>query len=177
MPWRRDLPNVLAGAYIERAAHHRKDSAWLTQALNDPGSLYVPLWRARSLITRSTTTITQHGLNALLIERRDERFAVLEPQLHSAAPTFLGLFRGRACFAIGLDDAQPPPAFSDAEFQELRTLLGSLDREEAGLLAYARALITWRDRHRFCGKCGAPTQPINGGHAMQCTQELCRTET
>ena len=175
MPLRRETPNVLAGAYIERAAHHRKDNAWLTQALNDPTSLYVPLWRARSLISR--TSITQHGLTAMLIERRDEYFVALEPQLHTAAPTFLGLFRGRACFALGLDDAQPPPAFGDAEFQELRTSLGALDRDEAGLLAYARALITWRDRHRFCGKCGAPTQPINGGHAMQCAQELCRTET
>ncbi|MBC7983300.1 MAG: NAD(+) diphosphatase [Candidatus Obscuribacterales bacterium] len=164
-------PNVLAGSYIDRAAHHRKDSAWIAQALNDPASLFVPVWRTRSLVLRSAP-----ALGAMLIERQHEMFVALEPHTQSAPPTFLGLFRGRACFALGLDDATAPPAFGAAEFQELRTIVGVLDRDEAGLLAYARALITWRDRHRYCGKCGVPTTPINAGHAMRCTNTECRAE-
>jgi len=173
MPLRRDTRNLLAGAYVERAAHRRKDGEWLAQALNDPASLYVPIWRARSLLATSA----DRGLSAVFIERRDASFVSLEPYVRSAQPTFLGLYRGNACFAVGLDDAGPPPELGGGEFQELIALLGALDRDEAGLLAYARALLLWRDRHRYCGKCGAPAQPISGGHAMQCTNEHCRTET
>jgi NAD+ diphosphatase len=175
MPLRRDTPNVLAGSYIERAAHHRKDSEWLDQARNDPSALFVPLWRTRSLVMRSTES--ERGVSAMLIERSHELFVSLEPQLRTVTPTFLGMFRGHACFALELDNEHAPPAFGPAKFQELRGIVGAMDREEAGLLAYARALITWRDRHRYCGKCGASTQPINAGHAMQCTSEHCRTET
>ena len=95
--------NVLAGPYIERAAQYRKDRDWLTAATNDPSSLFVPVWRARNLVLRSAG-----GLDAQLIERRDELFVALEP--HLTNPTFLGIFRERACFALALDDAQAPPA-------------------------------------------------------------------
>jgi NAD+ diphosphatase len=165
----RPAPNVLAGPYIERAAHHRKDRDWLNVAINDPGSLFVPVWRSRSLVLRTAT-----GLNAHLIDREHELFASLEQ--HTASPTFLGLFRGRACFALSLDDLQAPPAFGIAEFEDLRVIVGAMDREEAGLLAYARALITWRNLHRFCGRCGSPAELTSAGHAVQCTNNECRYE-
>src|SRR5262245_41336856 len=161
--------NVLAGPYIERAAQYRKDRDWLTAATNDPSSLFVPVWRARNLVLRSAD-----GLDAQLIERRDELFLALEP--HLANPTFLGIFRERACFALALDDAEAPPALGGAEFQDLRPVIGALDRNEAGVLAYARALITWRNRHRYCGQCGSPTELISAGHAIKCTNGQCGTE-
>ena len=151
MPSRRETPNVLAGAYIERAAHHRKDSAWLAQALNDPHSLYVPLWRARSLITR--TSITQHGMTALLIERRDEYSSRWNVTANAAPPS--RTVSRRACFALGLDEAQSPAALAC----DLRTtnLLGSLIARSACWRMPARLNL----RERIVSvQCGAPTQPI-----------------
>jgi NAD+ diphosphatase len=68
-----------------------------------------------------------------------------------------------------LDPAQPfePPA--GASFEELRPLSPNLPQDEAGLLAYARALTIWRSRQRFCGVCGAPTVPERAGHMIRCT--------
>jgi NAD+ diphosphatase len=169
MPARPARVNVLAGPYIERAAHYRKDRDWLTAATNDPSSLFVPVWRARNLVSRSAD-----GLGAQLIERQDELFVALEP--HLANPTFLGIFRERACFALALDDAQAPPALGGAEFQDLRPVIGALDRDEAGVLAYARALITWRNRHRYCGQCGSPTELTSAGHSVTCTNAECGNE-
>lgn len=162
--------NILAGPYIDRAAHRRKDLVWLEQAANDPRALYVPVWRSQSLVTK-----TDDGMNAMLIERQDELFVSLQPQ--GAELVFLGMFRERACFAVGVTSPDTPPDFSVAQFQDLRTIIGTMPREEAGLLAYARALVTWRERHRFCSLCGAPARASQAGHAVRCTNEACATET
>jgi NAD+ diphosphatase len=163
-------PNVLSGNYIERAAHRRKDLNWLEQAANDPRALFVPVWRSQNLVARG-----ELGLGAMLLERERDEFVTLQP--HRVAQIFLGMYRERACFAWALDDAATPAAPHGAEFQDIRMSIGALDREEAGLLAYARALVTWSEKHRFCGKCGAQTQARQGGHAMKCTNETCGVES
>jgi NAD+ diphosphatase len=61
-------------------------------------------------------------------------------------------------------------------YEELRPLSGVLPLEEAGLLAYARALSIWRLRHRHCGVCGAPTRPAKAGHVLRCTNAACGHE-
>jgi NAD+ diphosphatase len=169
MPSSSSRTNVLAGSYVDRAAHRRKDPAWLEQASNDPRSLFVPVWQSQSLVSRAVD-----GLNAVFVERQDAVFASL--QTENTDRVFLGLFRERACFAVGVKAAQMPPQFA-AQFQDLRTIIGSMPREEAGLLAYARALITWRERHRFCSKCGKPADSSQGGHAVRCSDTECNTET
>jgi NAD+ diphosphatase len=168
------MPNFLAGQYIDRAAHRRKDLTWIEQAANDPGSLFVPVWHGQNLVTR-----TERGLHALLIEREQELFVTLQP--HRAAQVFLGMYRERACFAWAMEETLAPTdmrgELRGAEFQDIRMSIGAFDRDEAGLLAYARALTTWAERHRFCSTCGAPTASTQGGHATKCTRESCGTET
>jgi NAD+ diphosphatase len=166
--------NVLAGPYIDRAAHRRKDIAWLEQAANDPRSLFIPVWQAKNLVTR-TEPEPNVNLGAMLLERSHELFLSL--QSHSTAHIFLGVFRDRACFAMALDASQTPATFEVAEFQDIRTSLSALHRDEAGLLAYARALVTWRERHLFCGKCGAATEARQAGHAVKCINTHCAIET
>jgi NAD+ diphosphatase len=170
MPASKSQTNILAGSYIDRAAHRRKDLEWLEQAANDPRALFVPVWRSQSLVARA-----DDGLNAVLIERQDDLFVSLHSQ--NAERVFLGMFRERACFAIGLIDTEAPPEIAAAQFQELRTIIGTMPREEAGLLAYARALVTWRERHRFCSQCGAPVNSSQAGHAVRCSNSECNTET
>jgi len=89
---------------------------------------------------------------------------------------FLGMFRGRASFLVELGGESPPEVDAQAEFRELRWLGAMLPSDEAGLLAYARALTLWRQRHRFCGVCGAPTRSARGGHVLVCTNENCKSE-
>jgi NAD+ diphosphatase len=63
------------------------------------------------------------------------------------------------------------------EFADLRLTAGLLPADDAGLLAYARAMIYWRQRHRYCGACGAPTRAGSGGHVMVCTAAGCGAES
>jgi NAD+ diphosphatase len=44
-----------------------------------------------------------------------------------------------------------------------------LDAQRAAALAYARGLLRWHRDQRFCGACGAPSVPGDGGHQRTCT--------
>ena len=63
-----------------------------------------------------------------------------------------------------------------ARFEDLRLIASLLPSDEAGLLGYARAMISWRRRHRFCGTCGAKTVAAKNGHVLVCTSPSCRHE-
>ena len=161
------IPNVFAGPYLERAAHLRKDAASVASVLADPATVLVPLWRGRSLVRRD----------------RDARRAVLPPATAALRGTLpeselvmLGWFEGRACFAAELGGDSEPQLATEAEFADLRVVVGLLPQEEAGLLAYARAMVLWRARHRYCGTCGAPAVSASAGHVMKCSSAACGAE-
>jgi NAD+ diphosphatase len=160
-------PNVFAGPYLDRAAHLRKDPAYVAAALADPGTLIVPLWRARNLVLRDV-----QGCCAAFVDAAHElRGALADTDL-----VLLGQFRGRACFAAEIGGETAPVLVTDAEFEDLRVTSAFLPHDEAGLLAYARAMILWRQRHRFCGSCGAPAHPASAGHVMKCSESSCGAE-
>ena len=137
----RSLPNYLAGPYMERLAQLRKDEARLRAALQDPATLFVPVWRTRSFIARSENTVVAQIVAGL------QQFGEVNP----SELILLGEFRSRLCFVVEVpsgDAAEPPmsPQISPqlppdlqqaAEFRDLRTIAGELARDEAGLLAYA----------------------------------------
>jgi len=52
----------------------------------------------------------------------------------------------------------------------LRELLPYLTEREFRLLGTAAQVLEWARNHRFCGRCGARTQPMLGERAMQCPQ-------
>jgi len=156
--------NVFAGPYVDRASGLRKDAAWLAAALADPATRYIPVWRNRSLVR-------QRPAPGAVLLGRDALAAPAAEDL-----ILLGRFRGAACFAIELVADAPPALEAAAEFTDLRIAGGLLPSDEAGLLGYARAMVYWRERHRYCGACGAPTRPASAGHIMACTRAACGTE-
>jgi NAD+ diphosphatase len=88
----------------------------------------------------------------------------------------LGEYRGLAIFTTEIESPSPPELTGGAEFADLRLAASLLPHDEAGLVAYARAMISFRHRHRYCGSCGAPTLPANNGRVMGCTRAGCGTE-
>jgi NAD+ diphosphatase len=57
---------------------------------------------------------------------------------------------------------------------------GLVPPPELGLLAEAKALMNWHQRHRFCPNCGAPSRPSVSGFRRDCpscnTQHFPRTD-
>jgi NAD+ diphosphatase len=158
--------NVFGGPYLDRAAHLRQDAAWLARALADPDSRVVPVWNSRSLIAAGETP----------------RAAFLElaeiPAQQRNAETLISLGRadGAHFFACEIESPEAPQFASGARFEDLRLVASLLPSAEAGLLGYARAMLSWRRRHRFCGSCGSTTLAGKGGHVLICTNAACRHE-
>lgn len=148
-------PHRYASAGFDRAAHRRLDPDWLRARRADPATRVVLL---SGLEVRVSTTDAPRALTATVEE--------LGRPLPEEA-FFLGETGGDALFAADLGrDAAP-----GGRFVELRAVGAWLPLEEAGWLAYARALAFWHGRHRFCGVCGGPTVSTQGGHVRRC--QLC----
>ena len=160
----RDPANVFAGPYVDRDSTLRNDAAWIADALAAPATRYVPVWRTRSLLR------TQPSHDAVLLGRN--AFASLD----AGDAILLGRFEGSACFAVEIEEPAALALPPGAEFTDLRLIGGLLPPAQAGLLAYARAMLWWRHRHRHFGVCGAPTRAQSAGHVMVCTDPACATE-
>jgi NAD+ diphosphatase len=160
----RSHPNVLAGPYLERAAQWRKDEQRLRRALEDESTLLVPVWRNRCFVSIAGGRLSAHFMT------------VQSLRLDSSQAILLGEFRSRACFAVALPEEESPELPGEIELHDLRLIAGELPPEEAGLLAYARAMVHWRKHHRYCGRCGAPTLAKQGGHVLECSNADCATQ-
>jgi NAD+ diphosphatase len=158
--------NVFAGPYLDRAAHLRQDPDWFAGALADERSRAVPVWNSRSLI----------------VEGEQPRAAFIElPRIpqdrrSSADLILLGRIGETHYFASEFDSIEPPQLLPGTRFEDLRLVASVLPAQEAGVLSYARAMIAWRRRHRYCGTCGAATAPAKSGHVLVCANPACRSE-
>jgi NAD+ diphosphatase len=166
--------NVFAGPYLERAAHLRSDPAWFESALADERSRVVPVWNSRSLIATADPkgAATPDGAvpRAGLLELNQ-----IERERHNSNDLILlGRFNDTSFFAYEIESVDPPPSPPGTRYEDLRVAASLLAPEEAGLLGYARAMINWRARHRYCGTCGAKTVAAKGGHVLVCTNPACR---
>lgn len=159
-------PNFFAGPYVDRRAEAREEAGWLQAAHSDPATLY--------MLGRGTTQLVRTKP-----EPRIEFLTNDHPAVRDADPRqllLLGWFRGVRCVLIELEPERSVSVPEGATFEELRPLSPLLLGDEAGLLAYARALVIWRSRHHFCGVCGKSTVPERAGHVIRCTNEICRHE-
>lgn len=162
----RERPNYFAGPYLERRAEAREDPHWIAAARADRDTLY--------LVARGTTQLLRAGPPPSIAFLGHD--ATLVRAADDASLLLLGWYRGSRCVLVDLPAtlAAEPPA--GTAFEELRPLAAMLGTEEAGLLAYARALSIWRARHRHCGVCGAPTIAIRAGHTLLCSSPPCAQE-
>jgi NAD+ diphosphatase len=162
----RSHPNVLSGPYLERVAHWRKDDERLRAALADPATWFVPVWQARSAIA-----ISPDGNASAYFATGAHALAGVDT---SGGFTLLGEFHQHVVFAVSLAGEAPPALASGTELHDLRLIAGELSSEEAGLLAYARAMVHWQQHNRYCGRCGATMSAVQGGHVMQCSNPTCK---
>jgi NAD+ diphosphatase len=159
-------PNFLSGPYLDRRSEARDEERWLELARADPATRY----------------LAGQGSAQLLHAGAEPDIAFLDgesPLVRAAAArdlVLLGWHRGARLVFLDLpvgESVELPPG---TRFEELRPLTSVLKAEDAALLAYARALATWRARHRHCGVCGSPTLPTHAGHCLACTNPQCGQE-
>lgn len=159
------LNNTLAGSYLERRVEARERADWLDIARADRDTVYVvncgTTHFVRAIAPASIAFI--HGEHEWVRAASAEQFSLL------------GWFGGKRCVSLNLEH-KPELSGADTTFAELRSCVDHLHADEAGLLAYARALAVWRARTRYCGVCGTPTQAQRAGHVLQCRNPECYTD-
>jgi NAD+ diphosphatase len=161
------LRNFYAFAEIDRAGRYRRDAAWLAARIADPTSRFLPVWRNQNLVHAGAAP---------------PRAALLLP--HQVAceadeAVLLGIDEKGAFFAVDLSAHDEPLAAlrhaAPLEFADLRRVGALMNGHEGSLLAYARGMMWWHARHRFCGVCGSPAASADAGHVRRCTDPACAT--
>ena len=163
-------PHTFAGNPLDRAANPRREPEELERLVAAPTSRFLPLWNLRALVTADDTPrLSWQPLSDL------DAFAGENPDL-----IFLGLSNGEPRFAAGTKGEDDPSVngclSGRGRFEEARPLASDIPGGEAAVLAQARSLIDWHDRHGFCAVCGAPTSLGEAGYMRACQNEACKAQ-
>ncbi len=152
---------AFATCTFERASERREDLDWVTALRQDPRSLRVIVAAdGRVLLTPDGKTLAREPLDAA-----DDPAVLTRSSL-------LGFEDGRPLFAKACATPDPGPAVET--WSDLRSIAAALSAYEAGIAAYARALLYWQSRTRFCGSCGAAVELMAAGHRGSCVNVACR---
>jgi NAD+ diphosphatase len=180
-------PNYYTHPGFERVGLRRRDLDWIREQVLHPASRLVPVWRTQNLVIEiegaepRAAVLAVEAVGSVLGGLAD-----VEDRLGRGEIVFLGVHDERAHFALDISAIEAPldtmrsptlaaAGIADAEvrFADLRQLGGRLERREGALLAFARAILFWHSRHRFCGLCGNPTRSEEAGHMRRCTDPAC----
>jgi NAD+ diphosphatase len=159
-------PNFYAALPLDRRAQQRGDRAWIDRLLRDGATRILPVWRAQNLVAGIGEAPRAAWLSMTQIET----------WIGGSDAVFLGIAGEIAHFALELshlEDPAPAAAMAAAGFTDLRTVGAVIPRDDGALLAYARGLIHWHSRHRFCGVCGHGTISEQAGHQRRCGNPDC----
>ncbi len=165
------VPHIYAGNPLDRGDQVRRDEEWLSQRAKDPGSKFLPMWDLNVLIANSQDSNGSEGLGWLGINEMRELGI-------DGNPVFLGLADGTAHFVVDISkNERALKGLNDNgrwRFEDARRATESLSGADAGIVAQARAQVSWHSRNGFCSICGCETLVKRGGQVRQCTK--CETE-
>jgi NAD+ diphosphatase len=156
-------PNVFARSPLDRAALHRRDAAWLADALKAETTRVIPFFERRPFVTEEGGEVGAGWLGAHALSRIGA----------ADAPLFLGLDAENAAhFAVEVTDAS---RLADiGRFDDLRVLGPRLSRGDVAILGCAKSIFEWNARHRFCANCGERSVIVEAGWKRECP--ACKAE-
>jgi NAD+ diphosphatase len=161
-----------AGNPLNRASEKRLETNWIESRLHDPSSLIFPMWRLEPFLLGPENSAPPIQLGLLKPGLTDALAADGAPCI------FLGLDGDRAVFALDISAADNPakegPLAGLGFFRDARAAGQMVSIKEAAIIAQAKALIDWHQRHGFCPKCGAPTRLMDAGYRRLC--DKCNSE-
>jgi NAD+ diphosphatase len=146
---------------VERAAELRHDEGAMAALEADP--------RRRTFVIAGELVVLRNGAPYNDPDMDIAQVAALAP---ARERVFLGRRDGAPLFAVAIDpeSAEALKGREDLVVTDLRSIAigGLVAPEHLSPLAEAKAVLGWHARHRFCGRCGALTQPVHGGWRRDC---------
>ena len=137
----------------------------------EPGSFFVPLWKGKVLVGLGNSPkivfLPSLQLGEILANADETLFLGINAHRQAVFACDISSVQGR------VDGPYLGPGMGFVNLRETGPLL---PREDAGLLAYAKGLLHWHARNRFCGVCGALTRAEESGHKRRCSKPSCDNE-
>jgi NAD+ diphosphatase len=142
--------NTFAETPLDRCGEYRANAEWMAMQCALPAAR----WLAFDSEGRAPV--------------QDGRLCLLEAG--NFAPDAPANFLGRLADAplYALREPVAHATFPGVAWLDLRAAAAELERDDAGLFAYARGLANWQDATRHCAYCGAPLTLVDGGHRAAC---------
>ena len=167
-------PHIYAGNPLDRGDQVRRDEEWISQRAKDSGSKFLPMSDLNVLIANGQNTPgsrSPEGLGWLALKEIGELGI-------QGSPVFLGLSGDTAHFVVDISGNEGAvTGLNDSirwRFQDARSATEFLSGEDSGIVAQARAQVSWHSRNGFCSICGHETLVKRGGQVRQCSK--CETE-
>jgi NAD+ diphosphatase len=155
-----------SGSPLDRASEKRTDLKWIESKRRNQSSLVLPMWRLEPFLLGPEKSGPPIKLGLIRPEIADSLADA------GALCIFLGLDGDTAVFALDLsaenDPANTGPLAGFGHFCDARMAASQVSIKEAAIIAQAKALIDWHQRHGFCPRCGAPTQMMDAGYRRLC---------
>lgn len=167
-------PIHYGGGALDRAAKLREDDDWVSAAFVGDDAVAVLMHDDRNLVTGLSSRETTPAAAILPLSTVRDRV-----NAHALMWVFLGLDGETPVFAVDLSAkalAEVPDLADAGEFVDIRRAGPLMSAEDASLLAYARALLGWHRRHRYCSLCGSATESRRAGHVRRCCSPECAAE-
>ena len=168
-------PVRYAGGILDRAAKLREDDDWISAALVSDAAMAVLIHNDQNLVTRADRP---ENARAAVLQFAAVRERVMTT--NGGSWVFLGLDGEVPMFGVDASTeliATVPEIQDAGEFADLRRIGSLVPPEEAATLAYARAMIAWHKRHRFCTVCGSSMESQRAGHLRRCINPECKAES
>jgi len=149
---------AFAATPFDRGGERREDVGWLTSLRQDRRACFV--------------MVAADGR----VKLAPDGSGIARAHLHEVANSEALASASLLGFEAGVPLFATCAAGGDVEaecYADLRMIAATLPAHEAGVAAYARALLYWQSRTRFCGRCGHPVALIAGGHRASCSEPAC----
>lgn len=150
--------NAFANSPLDRAAHRRKDAAWIAQALQASATQMCVLQDGAVLCDAAGIV----WLNAAAAAIADPQAPVIFlGERPDSTPVFAVALEKRAA----LDEL---PIAGLGDFIDVRSAAARLPGGDLAIVGAAKALFDWHSRHGFCAQCGHRSEAAEAGWKRHC---------
>jgi len=167
-------PNKLGFGGLDREDHARSDEGIFARLAQQKTTRYLPVWRSMNLFAAQQTAEEVPAL-CWLDASQIAPFAPYDPVY-----IYLGTDRDNNGYVAmdisACDEAEADRLTPAGRFSDLREASPLIDGDQGSILAYARAICFWHQRHGFCGVCGHATTVERAGHVRACTNHDCKAQ-
>ena len=159
---------ALSRSSLDRVAVERRRPGVIAELLDDPDTLVAEI-RGDRMRVAPPGEATPDGTLELVLrapEPADRTRLALHLGRDGAGTAYVGVVEPDQ----PAGDGEPADAAARG-WLTLRQAGEALGRRDAGVFTTALALAHWHATHRFCPRCGAPTEPVEAGWVRRCERD------